>query len=265
MSTYTSEELQTLSSDFRAIARRLSRTDYSQCDANLKRFIAFVDGDQMISTFINENNVKEYDIPAILEARNWLDPFEISPVVTEEISLEYQLLKYAVEKYDGDFTRLYGTHFYVRAKSSTNDEMRTFIEHIIDPLIDYIAEHIRKAYRRVLQEESHDKEDFPKTLTATNSTILFHSSVGGDITTNVSIERETLDSAQEIIKEITALLNVHTVDNSDEILEILESINDSLKENRKPKKGFLIALKSLCSGVAAISSLTAALIKLFAA
>ena len=32
MKEYTSEELQNVSSNFRNVARRLSRTDYSQCD-----------------------------------------------------------------------------------------------------------------------------------------------------------------------------------------------------------------------------------------
>ena len=263
MSTYSSEELQNISSDFRAAARRLSRTDYSQCDANLKRFIAFIDSNPFINTFISENNTKQYDVPGVLKARDWLDPFEVSPVITEEISFEYQLLKYAVENFDGDFTRLYGTYCYVKAKSTTNDEMRTFIEHIVDPLIDYIAEHIRKAYERTHQEESQNKTELPQSLTATNSTIVFNSNVGRDIATTVTLQSETRDSAQEIIKQISELLDSTSVDNSDEILEILESINDSIKDNQKPKKGFLTALKLLCSGTAAIAGLVTALIKLF--
>ncbi len=264
MKTYSSEELQNISSDFRAIARRLSRTDYSQCDANLKRFITFIDANPFVSIFIKENNTKEYDIPGILAKRSWLDPFEVSTVITEEISFEYQLLKYAVDNFDGDFTSLYGTYFYVKSKSNANDEMRTFIEHIVDPLIDYIAEHIRKAYERAHQIESQGNPEFPSALTATNSTIVFNSSVGGNVATTVNILSETRDQAQEIIKNMKELLDGQSIDNSDEILEILEEINDSLKENRKPKNSFLITLKSLCSGTTAIAGLATTLINLFA-
>ena len=264
MKMYSSEELQNISSEFRAIARRLSRTDYSQCDANLKRFIAFIDDNPFVSAFIKENNIKEYTITEVLASRDWLGPFEVSPVITEEISFEYQLLKHAVDNLDGDFTRLYGTHYYVKAKSTTNDEMRTFIEHIIDPLIDYIAEHIRKVYERVRQQESQNKTEFPSALTATNSTIVLNSSVGGNIATTVTLQSEMRDSAQEIIKEMAELLASQDIDNSDDILEILEEINDGLKKNQNPKKGFLTALKSLCSGTTAIAGLAAALIKLFA-
>ncbi len=39
MKEYSSQEIQKISSEFRNIARRLSQTDYSQCDSNLKRFV----------------------------------------------------------------------------------------------------------------------------------------------------------------------------------------------------------------------------------
>lgn len=263
MKVYSSEELQNISSEFRSVARRLSRTDYSQCDANLKRFMSYVTSQPFILNFIEDNNIKEYDIPLILKERNWLDPFDISHVTTEEISLEYQLLTYALEYFDGDFTRLYGTIYYIRVKSTTSDEMSAFIEHIIDPLIDYISEHIRKAYDRVLQEETKSGDSFLPSVSATNSTIVFNSNVGGDISTNVTLESDAKGQGLEIVKEIVEILDTQAVDNSDEILELLELINESLKGNRAPKKGFLTALKSLCSGTSSIATLAAALIKLF--
>ena len=128
--SYTCFEIQDISSEFRNVARRLSRTDYSQCDTNLKRFMAIVQTNQMISEFIHEKNTTEYDIATILRSREWLEPFNISTDINEEISFEYQLLIYALQNFDGDFTRLYGTHFYTSAKSTANDEMSKFIKHI---------------------------------------------------------------------------------------------------------------------------------------
>ena len=46
--SYTSYEIQDISSEYRNIARRLSRTDYSQCDANLKRFMGVIQSDTLI-------------------------------------------------------------------------------------------------------------------------------------------------------------------------------------------------------------------------
>ena len=52
MRNYSSEEIQDISANFRNVARRLSRTDYSQCDANLKRFISVIDSQELIRDFI---------------------------------------------------------------------------------------------------------------------------------------------------------------------------------------------------------------------
>ena len=115
--SYTSNEIQDISSEFRNVARRLSRTDYSQCDSNLKRFMSMIAANKIIENYITEKNTHIYDIEAVIKARSRLDPFEVSPDVCEEISLGYQLLTYALENYDGDFTRLYGTHWYTSYKS----------------------------------------------------------------------------------------------------------------------------------------------------
>ena len=47
MKKYTSFEIQEISSRFRNVARRLSRTDYSQCDVNLKRFMSFIETEEL--------------------------------------------------------------------------------------------------------------------------------------------------------------------------------------------------------------------------
>ena len=86
MKEYSSYEIQDISSNFRNVARRLSRTDYSQCDANLKRFMSLLQSEELIVEFIMQNNTVQYDIPAIIAARDWLDPFEVSPIQNEEIS-----------------------------------------------------------------------------------------------------------------------------------------------------------------------------------
>ena len=50
MKEYTSYEIQDISSAFRNVARRLSRTDYSQCDANLKRFMGILEKEELIAS-----------------------------------------------------------------------------------------------------------------------------------------------------------------------------------------------------------------------
>lgn len=260
--SYTSYEIQDISSEYRNIARRLSRTDYSQCNANLKRFMNVINTNQLISDFISENNTVEYDIAAVIKARDWLDPFEISPVVNEEISFEYQLLTYALNHFDGDFTRLYGTHCYTSTKSTVNDEMHKFINHIIDPLIDHIGEYLRHCYEKAVRDESKDNNPPAGGITANNSTVVIGSTVEGNISTQVTINEDTKNEAVELIASIKDLLNDSDITEKDEVVEILKQIEDALNANHKPKKGFLSALKALCSGSTAVISLVTALIKL---
>lgn len=260
--SYTSYEIQDISSEYRNVARRLSRTDYSQCDANLKRFMAVINSNPMIKEFISEKNTKEYDIVAIIKARGWLDPFEISPDVNEEISFEYQLLTYALDSYNGDFTRLYGTHYYTSSKSTINDEMHKFIEHIIDPLIDHIGEYLRHCYEKAVRDESKNKNSSSGGITANYSTVVVGSTVDGSISTQVTISENIKSDAVELIASIKDTLNDSSITDKDEIVEILKQIEDDLNANRKPKKGFLSALKALCTESTAVISLVTALIKL---
>lgn len=262
--SYTSYEIQDISSEYRNIARRLSRTDYSQCDANLKRFMSVIQSKSLIRDFITEKNTTKYDIESIIKSRDWLDPFEISADMCEEISLEYQLLLYSIEKFDGDFTRLYGGHFYTSGKSTQNDEMQKFIEHIIDPLIDHISEYLRHCYEKAVREESKNATTRNGGITANYSTVVVGSNVDGAITTHNIINSETEKDAIELISAIKETLNSELLDDKDDILEILKQIEEDIHTKQAPKKGFPSALKSLCSGSAAVASLVAALIKLFA-
>ena len=262
MREYTSNQLQEISSDFRAIARRLSRTDYSQCDANLKRFMSYVNNHDLVKEFVEKNNIHSYDIATIIKERYWLDPFDISPVFEEEFSFSIQILQYAIDNFDGDFTRLYGTHHYTSTKTTVNDEMRKFIEHIIDPLIDYICEYIRRCYENALEKEGQ-KSPFNGTITATNSTVVLGSSVAGSVTNEVVITEAVKNDAQELISAIKEAILEMNFPTKAEIEELLEQIEMEIKGSKKPKKGFLTAIKVLGNGIASIVPMITALIECF--
>ncbi len=263
MTEYTSNQLQEISSDFRAIARRLSRTDYSQCDANLKRFMSYVDSNDLIKSFIDTHNIQTYDVATIIKQRHWLDPFEISPVFEEEISFSIQMLQYAVNNFDGDFTRLYGTYHYTASKSTVNDEMRKFIEHLIDPLIDYICEYIRKCYEKALEKEGKSNHLGGTSINATNSTVLVGSPVAGNVTNEVAITEVVKNDAQDLLLAIKEAMIELDIPTRTEIEELLEQIELEVQSRKKPKKGILTALKVLCSSVTTLFPLIKALIELF--
>lgn len=263
MKKYTSFEIQEISSRFRNVSRRLSRTDYSQCDVNLKRFMSLIETEELIADYIAENNTVEYDIPAIIKARGWYEPFDVSPIDSEEISFSVQLLKYSIDEYDGDFTRTYNTHVYTNTQSSVSDEMRTFIEHIIDPLIDHIADHLRHCYDEAARKEGVGLMSALPNVNAENSTVVIGSSVGGNVTTEVSITQEQQTDANDLIIAIREALATENIPDKEDIEEMLQQIKSDVDAGQKPKRGFLVALKGLCSAGTTVVPLVKALMELF--
>ena len=161
-----------------------------------------IDSQELIQGFIEQHNTCEFDIKKIIQVRDWISPFEISPVMDEEISLEYQMLKYSLENFEGDFTRLYGTHFYTSSKSTTNDEMRKFIEHIIDPLIDIISEYLRMCYDKKVREEEKNRPNISNGITANYSTVVVANNIEGNISNSVTISEEVKSDAIDLINSI---------------------------------------------------------------
>ena len=263
MIVYSSEEIQQISSDFRNIARRLLKTDVKQCDVNLKRFMAYIEQSELIMRFITENNTIAYDIPQVIKDRQWLHPFEISPVASEEISFEYQLLKYAVEARNGDFTRVYGP-CYIHGKATFNDSAQDFIGHIIDPLVDYIADFLKRKYDQALAAESINRPIGQGLVTATNSTVLVNSSVAGSVSTQVIIGKDIQLQAEALIRQVEDVLpQYESAPEVADIVDVLSEIKEQLAQGQKPKKGVLAALKSICAGLAAVAPLAVKLWELF--
>lgn len=263
MKKYLSEEIQQVSSNFRGTARRLTHTDYDQSATNLKRLMNVINLNELIKNFIDKNNVVEYDIQSVIKNRGWLDPFNISADMKEEISFEYQMLQYAIENFDGDFSQLYGGFFYTSAQSSRQDEMRTFIEHIIDPLIDYISDYLRDCLNQATKEEERNASMSKSTINATNSNVVIGSLVGGDISNKVSVDEKLTETAASIISAIEAQVKVSQLENKEDIEEILADISKEIKEGKKPKNSWFTVLKTLCNGTGNIVDLVKKLSDLF--
>ena len=263
MKQYTSNEIQDISARFRSVARRLSTTDYSQCASNLKRFMLLLENEPIISEFVKIYNIIEYDISKEIKERNWVDPFQVSPIMENEISFSIQILRYSVDNFDGDFTRLYGTYIYTSTNSNTNDEMRKFIAHIIDPLIDYISDFLKQRYNEILESEGKNNVMQTPTINSTNSIINIANQVGGNINNQSTVNTETYSDALEIIKNLDNEIDNSDIDSKDEIKEILEQIKTEIENGNTPTKGLLTALKTLCSGIPKIISYIKTLITLF--
>ena len=257
MTSYTSEDIQKISAEFRGIAQRLERTDYAQSDANLKRFMKVIRKYPLISEFIDAHNTTSYDIQSILDEREWLDPFDISDDMDEEISLEVQLLEYAVDNFNGNFSGLYGYTNYTGVKTTYEDEMRKFSNHVISPLIDYINDHLRYSYDLAIKTEGGNMNSQFQTgsINAPHSTIVMGSTINGSVTTQANITTNQQADLTALFQEMRELLATTTVDGKDEIVDLLEDIAADVKEGKKPRKSIGGAFVKLCSGLGSLAGL----------
>ena len=257
MNTYTSEDIQRISFEFRGVAQRLERTDYAQSDANLKRLMLVIHKYPLIMDFINSHNTTNYDIPELLKARRWLAPFEISEDMDEEISFEIQMLEYALEHFNGDFTRLYGGLQYIDASANYEDGMRKFIEHVISPLINYINDHLMLSYDMTVKREGNNMNNQIQTgsINAPHATIVMGSTINGSVTTQANITTTQQADLTALFQEMRELLTTATVDGKDEIVDLLEDIAADVKDGKKPRKSVGGAFVKLCSGLGSLAGL----------
>lgn len=173
------------------------------------------------------------------------------------------MLQYAVDNFNGDFTKLYGTHFYTSSKSTVEDEMRKFISHIIDPLIDHIADQLKHCYDEAARKEGISTTSTTPNVTAENSTVVIGSNVGGNITTEVKITENQKADAKDLIVAIKEALAAENIPDKEDIEEMLQQITEDVNAGKKPKRGFLVALKGLCATGTTVIPLVKALMELF--
>lgn len=73
---------------------RLLSTKYGNGLGDLSRFLNFIESNDVIYKFIQENNKESYDIEEICRNRGWRNKYPLPIEKNKEIAFIYQLLKY---------------------------------------------------------------------------------------------------------------------------------------------------------------------------
>jgi hypothetical protein len=130
------------------------------------------------------------------------------------------------------------------------------MRHIVDPLVDYITNFLKRKYNEALKKEKKNAPDASGMVTAHNSTVLVNSSMQGNISNSVTIDNSIKEDANALIKQIEEIIPEHTNDvDTEDIKEILTEIKDEIAKGNKPKKPLLIALKATGSALIKIAPL----------
>lgn len=211
----------------------------------------FINENELIKEFIREHNTCEYDIKKILIERGNFRPFITGHNKKEKISMAYQMLQYAMQNFNGDYSLLYGRFYYVGGSKFPDNQFNKFNEHIVNPLIEYIKLYLENIHDDVLEQERGDgmmKEQNFTIQNANNSTIVMNSKVGGNVITDVKINDDVKIEVEKILKSIEEEVRLKNLDAKEEIFELISEINENIKFNQKPKKSILTAFKTLCEG-----------------
>lgn len=115
--------------EFRTIANRLITCNHQTGMALLKKFMAYIDENEIISEYI-----KQYVNPDDFEPVESGTCFSsMGDTKQEEISYTYQYLKYAVENYHSFYHDM-----AFRYAREANDAVKEFCNRIVLPFVNYI-------------------------------------------------------------------------------------------------------------------------------
>ena len=136
-------ELKKITHDFSIISSRMMRVKFDEYNNVLKKFIDFIEGNEIIYDYVFSGKTEEYDVEADYVAvvqSNGSKSFNFGPGPEEESFQIYSLLKHILEKdikVSAVFAFIYGVNKYQEAVKEFNDR-------IVLVLIQNIEGHLTK-------------------------------------------------------------------------------------------------------------------------
>jgi hypothetical protein len=124
--------------EFRMYGSRLLSTKYDSGMSDLNRFLNFIESNEIILNFINENNQENYDMKGICSSRAWNVKYQLPIEKNKEIAYIYQLLKYGQSNFESyrAFSGGYGSG------NKIQDHIDAFNNEVTKHLVDYIREYL---------------------------------------------------------------------------------------------------------------------------
>lgn len=230
------KQLKIISLDFRTIANRLINCHWQTGMDLLKKFIMFIDSNEIINeyiqSFVDPDDFKDY------KYQTGTVYYSMGDSKQEEISFTYQLLKYAAYNCKSDFY-----HSLARGYAKeTNDAVKEFCTRIILPFVNYIEGYLTEIGIQMGYDEN---TQFTINVTGGSPQLNIASGKSEIVATqNIGID---INQLEKIIDEIRGATNTEEFGN-EELEQILDSL-DAIKvelTSLQPKKSILkMAIKGL--------------------
>ena len=253
------KQLKTISYNFRIKAKNLMNTEYNEFLSNLKRFINYIDNEELINNYINNNllttiNV-EKEFNEIAQSYGGMI-FDIGITEKEEVSNIYQILKYICEA-DYNVFRVGVLDGYTNS-NKYQDRIDAFNSRVSSILI----QHIETYLTTIAINMGLDEEVFYMIKNESGNVQVNIASDNAVINANQNINySELLQLTKEIENKIDDIVDEKV---KKEILENIECIKDIAKSNETKKSilnmcknGFINVLPKVAGMIELTASITA--------
>lgn len=211
--------------EFRTIANRLITCNHQTGMALLKKFLAYIDENEIISDYIKEY-VKPEDFEPVERSTAF---YSMGNTKQEEISYTYQYLKYAADNFHDFYYDM--TLNYAR---DTNDSVKEFCNRIILPFVNYI-----EGYLTEIGIKMGYDEDVKYVINVS----------GGVAQVNVANDNGTVNATQNngidatqleslISKVMESVTDDLSPDEKEQLNDYIEVIKQEIR-NTPPRKGFI--------------------------
>lgn len=244
------KELKIISYEFKSIASRLINCTSQDGLEILKKFIRFIESNELIFNFI-KSKIKDQE--KFEGNRSGLVYTSMGDTPEEEISYTYQFLKYGSENYKD-----YYMGFALSYSSDMRSSVKEFNNRIILPFVNYIEAHLTRIHILMGYDEevkyviNVNNQNGQVNLSQDSSTINAVQNLNAD-NNNKTLE--------QLFEEIKAYLNEIPKEDQEIILESAECLKDELQKE-SPKKGLI---KTCINGLQASLPKIAEITKLAAA
>lgn len=250
------KELKKIIYDFNSIASRFVRVDYTEYTSILKKFLAHVDGVEIISEYIKDCGQPTYDVET--EVREVMNSygraiFDLGETDQHEVVNIYHILKYCIEN------DIFIPHTIAMSYSSSRkyqDMTKEFNERVPMVLIRHIEGYLTK-----IGIEMGVDEQVKYSITVNNGQVNLASD-----NARISATQNNSVDVQQVVKLIEMVRNELKIGLTPDDIELakdnLDVIENEISQSN-PRKGFLkVALTGLqgikgtvefCSAVATLA------------
>ncbi|WGD77759.1 hypothetical protein P5643_14195 [Bacillus subtilis] len=203
----------------------------------LRQLMNFIDSQHTIMEFIEDNNVRTYDIKKILEDTNG-NKIRIPEDPQEEVAFVYQLLKYGSENFGDHYLAFvpFGYAFFKGAKFA--DKIHEFNNEVVSCLVDRINEHLNEVHIRMTKD--------PETIRQyvfNEKVNQFNNAEEGDITAiQYNYENEETKELRELTKDLISLIKkceIKDEEVKEDALDFLEEIDSTLESGQEIKRSLI--------------------------